>query len=139
MNFDQMAALLSLEARQGCGNSIEHAFDIYIDDLFPFVDFVGLQRRKRHQPGVVDKHIESAVILDSRFRERFDLFALGHVHGQGECSASSGCNLTDNLVQAALARCTGRDLCPPCREMAGDCFANATAGSCNGDSLVLDV
>ena len=59
-----MAAVLSLKSGQCRSDTIEDTLDIHINHLFPFFDFIGGKWRQRHQPGIVDKHIESAETQD---------------------------------------------------------------------------
>ena len=40
--------------RQRRGDAVEHALDVDVDHPVPFVDLEALERRVRHQPGVVD-------------------------------------------------------------------------------------
>ena len=98
-----MAAVLSLKSRQCSSDTIEHTLDVHIDHPFPFLDFIGGKRRQRHQPRIVDKHIESPETLDGCFRKRFDLIALRHVHCLCQCLASSGYDLPYDLVQMTAA------------------------------------
>ena len=104
-------------------DTIADTLDIHINHLFPFFDFIGGKWRQRHQPGIVDKHIESAETQDGCFRKRFDLIAPRHVHCSCQRLASSPYDLIDNFVQMTLATGTECDLRALCRQMTGNSFA----------------
>ena len=118
-----MAAVLSLKSGQCRSDTIEDTLDIHINHLFPFLDFIGGKWRQRHQPRIVDEHVESAETLDGRLHKRFDLFALRHIHCSCQRLASSGYDLIDNFVQMTLATGTECDLRALCRQMTGNSFA----------------
>jgi hypothetical protein len=56
---------------------------------FRFVDLEAFKWRLRHQPGVVDHHIDPPVCLHGCVDQSFDLLAVGDVRRYGECLAAA--------------------------------------------------
>ena len=57
-NIDDMPGFLLLHIRQRRGDAVQHALDVDVDHPVPLVDLEPLERRLRHQPGIVDDHVD---------------------------------------------------------------------------------
>jgi hypothetical protein len=75
--------------RQCRGNAVQHPLDVHVDHPVPFVDLEAFKWRLRHQPGVVDHHIDPPVCLHGCVDQSFDLLAVGDVRRYGECLAAA--------------------------------------------------
>jgi hypothetical protein len=69
--------------RQGGGDAIKHALDVHVDHPVPVVDLQPLDRRKRHEAGVVDDRVDASVRLHGALDEALDLgvFCDVRLHG----------------------------------------------------------
>ena len=65
--------------RQRGGDAVEHALDVDVDHSVPVLDLAALERRVRHQPGIVDDHVDPAVQPHRAVDQALDLLALGDV------------------------------------------------------------
>jgi hypothetical protein len=78
-DIDELAVALFLHDRQSGGDAMQHATDVDINHLIPFVHFERFQRRKRHDAGVVDDDVHLAEFALRKIDEGFDVFALRDV------------------------------------------------------------
>ena len=88
-HIDEVPRFLQFHHRQTCGNTVQHPFEVYIDHSFPFVDLEPSKRRLRHQPGIVDHHVDSTVGLGACVDQSLDLVAVGYVRRDGERFAAA--------------------------------------------------
>ena len=72
-DVDDVAALLRLHVRQRRGDAVQHALDVHIDHAVPVLHLAALQRRVRHQAGVVEDHVDAPVSLHGTIDEAPDL------------------------------------------------------------------
>src|SRR5690349_2375345 len=63
-HVDDVALFLLLHDRQHRGHPVQEALDVYIDHAVPLFDLERRHRRDGHDPGIVDDHVDSAVLTD---------------------------------------------------------------------------
>ena len=63
-HVDDVALFLLLHDRQHRGHPEQEALDVYIDHPVPFFDLERCHRRDGHDPGVVNDHVDPAVLVD---------------------------------------------------------------------------
>ena len=66
---------LLLHVRQRRGDAVQHALDVHVDHPVPVVDLEALERRVRHQPGVVDHDVDAPVGLHGCIDQSLHLVA----------------------------------------------------------------
>jgi hypothetical protein len=88
-DVDEMPGFLLLHIRQRRGNAVQHPLDVHVYHPVPFVDLEALERRLRHQPGVVDHDVDAPVCLHGRVDQSFDLLVVGDVRSYGDCLAAA--------------------------------------------------
>ncbi|MNG30985.1 hypothetical protein D3C84_1167150 [compost metagenome] len=86
---------------------MQYATDIHIDHPVPLVHLQRIELGKRHDPGVVDQHIDPAELLQGEVDEGLGVFPAGHIQAPA-CGAAAG--LADFRHQALQAFAT------PCAE-----------------------
>ena len=74
-----MPALLRDHVGQDGGNAVQHALEVHIDHAVPILDLKTFETGVRHEPGVVDDHVDAAVRLHRAVHQTLDLIALGHI------------------------------------------------------------
>jgi len=70
------------------------SLDVHIDHAVPLVDLQAIERRLRHEPGIVDHHIDPPVGLNCAVDQSFDLLVVGDVCRHGERIAALVVDLT---------------------------------------------
>jgi hypothetical protein len=74
-----VSALLRHHVWQGGGDAIQHALEIDVDHPVPVLDLAAVQRRVRHQAGVVENRIDAAMHRDRPVNQQLDLLTLGDI------------------------------------------------------------
>ncbi len=72
-DVDDVAALLLLHVGQRRGNAVEHALEVDVDHPVPILDLAALERRVRHQAGIVDDDVDAAVQPNGVIDQALDL------------------------------------------------------------------
>ena len=65
--------------------------DVHVDHLIPVVDLQALEWRVRHQPGVVEHHVDAPVGLHGGVDQRLHLVSVRDIRGYGQRLAASAC------------------------------------------------
>ena len=60
-HIDEVPEFLPLHVGKRRRNAVQHALDVDVDHAVPVSDFQPFQRRVRHQPGIVDHHVDPAI------------------------------------------------------------------------------
>ena len=63
-DVDDMTLFLLLHDRQHRGHPVQEALDVHIDHPVPFFDLDRRHRRDRHDPGIVNDHVDPAVLVN---------------------------------------------------------------------------
>ena len=86
-----MPGFLLLHMGQRRGDAVQHPLQVHIDHPIPLVDLKTLKKRLRHQPGIVDHHVDASVGLYGYLDQCFDLLTARHVRRQrGRLAAIAG-------------------------------------------------
>ena len=120
-DVDDVPGLLLLHVRQRRGDAVEHALDVDVDHPVPVVDLEALERRLRHQPGVVDHHVDAPVRLHGRVDQPLHLVAVGDVRRDGERLAAAAVNSSASDWRRSTRRAPSTTLAPSaesCRAVA---------------------
>ena len=56
-----MSSLLLLHMVQRRGDTVQDALDVHVDHPVPFIDLESFEQRMRHEPGVVDHDVDTAI------------------------------------------------------------------------------
>src|SRR5215213_9203172 len=78
-DVDDVAALLLFHVRQHGGDAVEDPLEVHIDRAVPVLDLERLERRERHQAGVVDDRVDAPMGLHGVVHEMPDLLVVAHV------------------------------------------------------------
>jgi hypothetical protein len=134
-----VSALLPLHVRHRRGNPVQHTFDVDVDSAVPVVDLPTLERRMRHDAGVVEDDVDASVLLHRGVDQRLDLRGVGDVgHKSGRRAFRAG-DLIDQRVKPLGAPRSEYDGRPALGEMSRRGVAQAAAGAGNDDNLACDV
>jgi hypothetical protein len=93
----------------------------------------------RHDAGVVEDHVDTAVLVDGTVHERLDLGRIGYVCDERGCLSSSLRELIDQRLQSVGAPRSQHDSRAALSQVARRCFTQTTAGPGNDDDLARDV
>ena len=136
-NIDELAEALFFHNRQPCRNAVQHATDVDINHLIPFIDFQRFQCRKRHHTGIVDDDIHLAEFVVREIDESGDIFLTCDIQRPEFSRTASATNIGDQFFQPVGAPRADHDMRAflpqqPCR-----CFPDTAACSrdCNDFSV----
>ena len=93
----------------------------------------------RHHAGVVEDHVDAAVLLDGGVDQRLDLRRIGYVGGTCGRLAAASRNLLDEHLQPLDAPRPQHHRCPALGEISRGRFAQTAAGAGDDDDLARDV
>ena len=102
-----MPGFLPLHVWQRSRNAIQHALEIDVNHAVPVVNLQTLKRGMRHQPGVVDHHVNPAVSCNRCLDQMLDLRSLRDVCLHGDGFFVAACQLRSqrvNTVKASRAK-----------------------------------
>jgi hypothetical protein len=131
--IDDLASSLSLHDRQACGYAVKNAADVDVDHPVPLLDFQRVERRQRHDPGVVDEDIQAAILADGLAGKGLHVGAIGDVECAAKTRSAFGTYGFDQGFQPVGAAGAKDDAGAfPCK-VSRRRLADTAAGSCNGD------
>src|SRR5215469_9489111 len=109
-DVDEMTCLLLFHVGQRRGDAVQNALDIDVDHQVPFVDFETFKQGLRHQPGVVDHHVDPPVGLHGGVYQSLDLVVLNDIRRYGECLAATAAQ--PNALRRSMRRAPSTTLAP---------------------------
>lgn len=136
-DVDELPAFLGHEMLQRRVDAPEHALDIDIDGLIPFVDAPHGQRRQRHGAGIVDQDIELAKCLDRKVDERRHVIPVGDIQpADGHMIATQPISQRLKAVQSAG---TQHDFRARLDKVTGRFGTKAGTAAGDGNDLAADI
>jgi hypothetical protein len=138
-DVDDVAGLLPLHVRQRRGDTIQHALDVHVDGAVPVVHRKALERRERHEPSVVEQHVDASIRLHGRVYQSLDLLAVCDVRGSGQRLAAFGGQVPSQRLDALDAPGSEYDGCPLGAQVPSGRFAQPAARAGDDDDLAFNV
>ena len=138
-DVDELAVALPLHDGEPSGNAVKHALDVNVDHAVPFVDLERLEGRERHQPRIVDHHVDLAELLLGELHERLHIFAIGHVQRAIGSRPAFGLNIGYDLLKAVDPPCAKHDISAAPGQKPRGHLTDAAARPGDGDDFPLQV
>ena len=107
-----------------------------VDHAIPILDLPALQRRVRHQAGIVDDHVDAAVQPDGVIDQVFDLIDLRYVGFDDGIRAQAEVG-RDRLQPVETPSAENEPCAVPCQTPCGG-FSEAAARAGDDDDPILD-